>query len=162
MGIGLPKVPEEFHKIPDARLAIIGSMWHSACVNGMIERAYNELLAIDVQPENICIHRVPGSLEIPFAARVLFEVDPTLDAILAFGVVLKGITAHDDTVMHNIVNGFSEVTNRFGKPVINEVIGVVNIKHAQERSGNDFMNKGVEAVFATSELLHWLRGVRTH
>ncbi len=160
MGAGLPKRPDEFHKIPHARLAIIGSRWHSDCIDSMIDCAHKELLAAEVKPENIAIHRVPGSLEIPFAAQVLFEADPGLDAILAFGVVLKGITGHDETVMHSVVNGFQQVTERFGKPVINEVIGVTNIEDARKRSGDNNMNKGVEAVFATTELLHWLGSVR--
>lgn len=160
MGIGLPKVPGEFHKLPNACLAIIGSQWHNDCVNAMIERAYSELLAIDVLPEKISIHRVPGSLEIPFAAQVLFETNPELDAVLAFGVVLKGRTSHDESVMQNIVSGFRDVTHRFSKPIINEVIGVTDIKDARERSGDDLMNKGVEAVFAASELLHWLSSIR--
>ena len=160
MGAGLPKRPGEFCKIPHARLAIIGSRWHSDCIDSMIDRAHQELLAVDVKPENISIHRVPGSLEIPFAARVLFESDPSLDAVLAFGVILKGITGHDDTVMHTVVTGFQQVTERFGKPIINEVIGVSDIEDARKRSGDDHLNKGVEAVFATSELLSWLNAVR--
>ncbi|MGB1271235.1 MAG: 6,7-dimethyl-8-ribityllumazine synthase [Endozoicomonas sp.] len=160
MGAGLPKQPGEFHKIPHARLAIIGSRWHGECVDAMITRAERELLALNVQPGNIAIHYVPGSLELPFAARVLFEEDPALSAILAFGVILQGITSHDESVIQNVVNGFRDVTNHFGKPIINEVIGVTDIADARKRSGDDHLNKGVEAVFATSELLHWLHEVR--
>lgn len=160
MGAGLPKKPEQFHKIPHARLAIIGSSWHSDCVDSMINRAQKELLALDVKPENISIHKVPGSLELPFAARLLFESDPELDAILAFGVVLKGITSHDEMVLHGVFEGFMDVTERFGKPVINEVIGVDSVEDAKKRSGDDHMNKGVEAVYATSELLHWVNQVK--
>lgn len=156
MGAGLPKSPKEFHKIPYARLAIIASSWHSDCVDAMINRAKQELLALDVRPENIAIHKVPGSLELPLAARLLFEKDPKLDAILAFGVVLKGITSHDEMVLNGVFTGFMDVTERFGKPVINEVIGVDSVEDAKKRSGDDLMNKGVEAVYATSELLHWI------
>ncbi|WP_067514922.1 6,7-dimethyl-8-ribityllumazine synthase [Endozoicomonas ascidiicola] len=156
MGAGLPKTPEQFHKIPHARVAIIGGSWHSDCVDAMINRAEKELLALDVKPENISVHKVPGSLELPLAARLLFEKDPELDAVLAFGVVLEGITSHDESVLHAVVNGFQNVTERFGKPVINEVIGVTSIEDAHKRSGDNHMNKGVEAVYATSELLNWI------
>ena len=73
MGAGLPKQPEQFHKIPHARVAIVGSSWHSDCVNAMINRAEKELLALDVAPANISIHTVPGSLELPLAARILLK-----------------------------------------------------------------------------------------
>lgn len=160
MGAGLPKTPEQFHKIPNARVAIIGSSWHSDCVDAMISRAQKELLALDVKPENILIHKVPGSLELPFAARLLLEEDPRIDAILAFGVVLEGITSHDEMVLNGVFQGFANVTERFGKPVINEVIGVASVADAHKRSGDDMMNKGVEAVYAASELLHWIDQVK--
>ncbi len=151
----MPKKPNEFHRIPGARVAILGSMWHPHCVEGMIDCAYSELIACEVNPEQIQIHRVPGSLELPFAARVLFENDSRLDAILAFGVVLQGATTHNESVLTNVVHGFSLVSDRFGKPVINEVIGVSSIRDAEERSLSDDKNKGLEAVFALTELLHW-------
>ncbi len=160
MGAGLPKTPEQFHKIPNVRIAIIGSSWHSDCVDAMISRARKELLAVDVQPDNILVYKLPGSLELPFAARVLFEEDPLLDAILAFGIVLEGITSHDEMVLNGVFQGFANVTELFGKPVINEVIGVASIEDARKRSGDDMMNKGVEAVYAASELLHWISQVR--
>ena len=121
----------------------------------MVEKAHEILLDLGVRDENISVHRLPGSLELPFAARALFETDPNLDAILAFGVVLKGATTHDETVIQNVVHGFSLVSDRFGKPIINEVIGVTKIEDAQKRSGESEWNKGIEAAFAVSELLHW-------
>ena len=159
MAGALPKPQETFHKIPGARLAILGSMWHAECVDSMIERARAILLTLEVRAEDIAVHRVPGSLELPFAARLLFESDPTLDAILAFGVVLTGATTHDASVIQNVVHGFSLVTDRFCKPIINEVIGVSNIEDAEKRSGNSEWNKGIEAAFAVSELLHWRRSL---
>lgn len=155
MAGGLPKLQDQFHKIPNARIAIIGSMWHPECVDSMIERATNELLALDVKAENIQVHHVPGALELPFAARQLFAKYDYLDAVIAFGVVLKGATTHDDTVLQNVVDGFLSVSDRFNKPIINEVIGVITLEDAHKRSDDSVWNKGFEAVFALSELLHW-------
>ncbi|MEO0443213.1 MAG: 6,7-dimethyl-8-ribityllumazine synthase [Pseudomonadota bacterium] len=151
----LPKPVDQFHKIPGARIAIIQAMWHPHCVDAMVDRACAELLAVDVKAEDISRHKIPGSLELPYAARCLFEADNTLDAVIAFGVVLKGDTTHDDSVIQNVVEGFSRVSDRFHKPIINEVIGVRSIEDAQTRADSSINNKGVEAVFAVSELLHW-------
>lgn len=151
----LPKPVEQFHKIPAAKIAIIAAMWHRDCVDAMIARAKQELLALDVQESNISVHFIPGSLELPYAARSLFEADSELDAVIAFGVVLKGATTHDDAVIQTVVDGFSRVSDRFHKPIINEVIGVTSIEDARQRSDDSIANKGVEAVFALSELLHW-------
>lgn len=151
----LPKPVEQFHKIPHARVAIIAAMWHPECVNSMVNRTVKELLALDVDGKNISTHLLPGSLELPYAARCLFERDNSLDAVIAFGVVLKGDTTHDDSVLQNVVDGFARVSDRFHKPIINEVIGVNTVEDAQKRSDDSVSNKGVEAVFALSELLHW-------
>jgi 6,7-dimethyl-8-ribityllumazine synthase len=51
------------------------------------------------------------------------------------------------------------VSDRFQKPIINEVIGVTNIEDAVKRSGTNNWNKGLEAVFALSELLSWKRNL---
>ena len=159
MSGSLPKSAAEFHKIPHARIAIICSMWHRECVEAMANRAQTELLALEVKPKNIAIHFIPGSLELPFAAQTLLQNDAALDAIIAFGVVLKGETTHNEAVIQQVVHGFGLVSNTFGKPIINEVIGVNSIADAQKRAGNDDFNKGLEAVFAVSELLHWQKGV---
>lgn len=151
----LPKPIEAFHKIPNARIAIIAAMWHPQCINAMVERTKKELAAVGVTESNIVIHMIPGSLELPYAARCLFEHDKTLDAIIAFGVVLKGDTTHDDSVLRTVVDGFSRVSDRFHKPIINEVIGVTHLSDAEKRATDSISNKGVEAVFALTELLHW-------
>ncbi|ODS24287.1 6,7-dimethyl-8-ribityllumazine synthase [Candidatus Endobugula sertula] len=151
----LPKPITEFHKIPGARIAIIAAMWHPECVDAMVKRTMTELLATGVEAADISTHYLPGSLELPYAARCLFEKDPSLDAVIAFGVVLKGDTTHDDHVMQHVVNGFGRVSDRFHKPIINEVIGVNSLEDARKRSNDSIANKGVEAVFALTELLHW-------
>ncbi|MGH1485722.1 MAG: 6,7-dimethyl-8-ribityllumazine synthase [Cellvibrionaceae bacterium] len=151
----LPKPVEAFHKIPNARVAIVAAMWHPQCINAMIERTKKELAAVDVSENNISVHMIPGSLELPYAARCLFEHDKNLDAVIAFGVVLKGDTTHDDSVIQTVVDGFSRVSDRVHKPIINEVIGVTSLHDAEKRADDSISNKGVEAVFALTELLHW-------
>lgn len=151
----LPKNPEIFHAIPNAKVAIIAAMWHSQYVDAMIDRTLVELSQVGITPSSVCVHKLPGSLELPYAARCLFEAQPDLDAIIAFGVVLKGATTHNDSVVSSVVDGFNRVMDRFNKPIINEVIGVDSLEDAALRADNSLSNKGVEAVFALSELLHW-------
>jgi 6,7-dimethyl-8-ribityllumazine synthase len=130
-------------------------MWHARYVDGMVHRAIEELRRLGVKEKDIDVHHLPGSLELPLAARILFETEPKLDGIIAFGVVLKGATSHNDSVLEQVMQGFALTTDRFGKPIINEVIGVNDLKDAADRSGDDIRNKGVEAAFALSEYLNW-------
>lgn len=151
----LPKKQQDFHHIPRAKVAIIAAMWHPQFVNAMVDRAIAEMLAVGVQRENISVHTLPGSLELPLAANMLFESDSELSAVMAFGVVLQGATTHDASVLQTVVEGFGQVSLKHNKPIINEVIGVTNLDDAAARSDDSEANKGVEAVFALTELLHW-------
>lgn len=155
----LPKPVKDFHRIPNTKIAIVAAMWHRDCVESMVNRAIEELVTVDVARGDISVHWIPGSLELPYAARVLLEKQPELDAIMAFGVVLKGATTHDDSVLQTVVEGFSRVADRYHKPIVNEVIGVTSVADAEARADNSVANKGVEAVFALSELLHWQRSL---
>ena len=155
----LPKPVSSFHKIPNTKIAIVAAMWHRDCVEAMVQRAIDELIAVGVERNDISVHWIPGSLELPYASRVLFEKQAELDAVMAFGVVLKRATTHDDSVIQTVVEGFSHVADRYHKPIINEVIGVTCVEDAEARSDDSIANKGVEAVFALSELLHWQRSL---
>lgn len=151
----LPKQKQDFHKIPNAKVAIVAAMWHPQCVNAMVDRAVQEMLDAGVQQSNISVHILPGSLELPLAANMLFEADADLSAVMAFGVVLQGATTHDSSVIQTVVEGFGQVALKFNKPIINEVIGVTCLEDAEARSDDSEANKGLEAVFALTELLHW-------
>lgn len=151
----LPKEPSNFHKIPSKKVAIVCSMWHKEYVSKMANRAYQELLLCGVKEENIQIHNIPGSLELPLAANILFDTQSELDAIIAFGIVMQGETLHNESVLESVVHGFSAITLKHNKPIINEVIGVKSLKEAEARSKEDDNNKGLEAVFALSEILNW-------
>jgi len=153
----LPKNPEQFHRIDGARIAIISSQWHEQFVTRMVKRCEAELIRLGVQ--SCEKHLLPGSLELPYAARMLFEKRDYLDAIVAFGIVLKGATTHDSSVLQQVVHGFSLVSDRYQKPIVNEVFGVTDLSDAEKRSGDDNSTKGVEAAFALSELIAWQRGL---
>ena len=145
----LPKQAEDFHKIKGANIALIASSWHSEIVNEMISTCKEHLEKLDVG--SITTHTLPGSLELPLAAKILFSKKPKLDAVIAFGVILKGDTTHNETVEKEVARGFTLVSQEFSKPVINEVIGVSNLEHAHSRASS----KGIEAVYAVSEFLDW-------
>lgn len=145
----LPKDQSEFLKIQGAKIAIISSSWHWDIVDKMTKTCLSELERLDAK--SLETHKLPGSLELPLAASILFDRKPELDAIIAFGVVLKGGTTHNETVLQQVNQGFSLISDRFGKPIINEVIGVDGINDAQARA----TSKGIEAAYAVSEFLNW-------
>ncbi len=145
----LPKQVEDFKRIDGANVAIIASSWHKDIVDKMVSTSKEHLERLGVN--SISIHVLPGSLELTLAAKILFSGNDKLDAIIAFGVILKGDTSHNETVEREVANGFTLVSQEFSKPIINEVIGVNDIEFAKQRA----TSKGIEAVYALSEFMDW-------
>ena len=149
----LPKKIEDFHKIKGSKISILASLWHAQIIEEMISSACANLKKAEVSEEDITVVWVPGSLEIPlYAAKILSE-PKSVDALICFGVVLKGGTTHDQTVLHSVGQGLSQLSISYIVPIINEVIGVVDLNDASSRA----YDKGVEAVFAVTEAVHFLK-----
>ena len=106
-------------------------------------------------------HTLPGSLEIPLAARDLLAEDATqrIDAIICFGVIVKGDTLHFEMISQESVRGLGQVMHEFRRPVLVEILPVFDIQQAIDRCSDDEFNKGIEAAVAAIEMIHWRRGV---
>ena len=55
-------------------------------------------------------HTLPGSLEIPLAARDLLaeDVAGSIDAIICFGVIVKGDTLHFEMISEESMRGLGQ------------------------------------------------------
>jgi len=151
----LPLEPKDFKKSPKAKVAIVASLWHQDIIEIMVVSAKRQLINLGLSDKNINVVWAPGSHEIPLYAKLLFEADLELDGIIAFGVVLKGGTTHNDSVLQAVVNSFASLSLTYSKPIINEVIGVNEIKDAEERAES----KAAEAVFAFSEVYNFKKSL---
>ena len=141
------------------RIAILKSKWYPEFVESMAG-ACEEILRghgyTDIEQ-----HTLPGSLEIPLAARDLLVLDSgnRIDAIICFGVIVKGDTLHFEMISEACMSGLARVMEEFRRPVIVEVLPVFDIKQAEERAGDDEFNKGIEAAVAAIEMVAWRRSV---
>ena len=150
--IDISRLPEVANK---GRIAILKSKWYpelvecmaSACASVLEDAGFNQVEQ----------HVLPGSLEIPLAARDLLahDVDNTLDAIVCFGIIVKGDTLHFDMISNECMRGLGEGMHEFRRPIIVEVIPVFEMKHAVERASDDENNKGYEAAAAAIEMIAW-------
>jgi 6,7-dimethyl-8-ribityllumazine synthase len=122
-------------------------------VNGAL-RALGEL-GID-EPTLI---RVPGSFELPVAAKVLAERG--YDAVVALGVVVRGGTPHFDYVCQGVTQGLTQVSVETGVPVGFGVLTCDDEQQALDRAGlaGSSEDKGHEAVTAAVATATTLRSV---
>ena len=96
------------------------------------------------QNENIHTLQVPGSFELPVAAKLL-AASRKLDAIICLGAVIKGETQHDEYINHAVATGLTALSVTSGIPCIFGVLTPNTQEQAVDRAGGKHGNKGVEA-----------------
>ncbi|MCP5186112.1 MAG: 6,7-dimethyl-8-ribityllumazine synthase [Pseudomonadales bacterium] len=148
---GLPRIDN-----PGA-IHILCSKWYPELVQSLA-RTCDDILRKAGYSE-VITHTLPGSLELPLAARDLLAEDTAghIDAIICFGIIVKGETYHFEMISNECMRGLGEVMHAFRRPIIVEVIPVMDIGHAAVRAADDEFNKGIEAAAAAVEMVAWRR-----
>jgi len=106
--------------------------------------------------KDIELVRVPGSFEIPSAARTLAETKK-YDAIICLGCLLRGDTAHYDVIVNEVARGIGQSAQETGVPHAFGVLTCDTLEQAIDRAGLKMGNKGFEAALAAVEMAN-LRG----
>jgi 6,7-dimethyl-8-ribityllumazine synthase len=150
---GLPTIEKP------GRIAILQSKWYPEIVGSMSTTCVR-VLAEHGYP-NVDVHTLPGSLELPLAAADLLANDENgeIDALICFGVIVKGETLHFEMITNECMRGLSDAMLKYRRPVIVEVLPVFAIEDAQARAADDEFNKGYEAAAAAIEMIAWRRSV---
>ena len=102
---------------------------------------------------------VPGSFEIPLAAKALAQTKK-YDAVIALGAVIRGATTHYELVSAEVAKGIASSSLETGVPIIFGVITTENIEQAIERAGTKAGNKGFDAATAAIEMANLLGEIR--
>ena len=145
-------------KIDNAKIAIISSKWYSEYINNMIEKCVEVLAKTNAEkPE---VHTLPGTFELPIAAKTLLDSDEELEAIIAFGIVMKGETMHFEMIIDECTRSFGEIMRSYTIPIIMEVLPVTKEQQIIDRCSLDKNNKGIEAALAAIEMIEWRRKIK--
>jgi len=140
--------------------AVVASQFNANYVEGLVTHFQEELLQIAPQA-NISVYRVPGAFEIPLVAQEL-AAQGNLDAIIAFGVIIKGETAHADHLGQSITNALLDCSLRYRLPVIHEVLTVNSEEQARVRCLEKEINRGTEAARTAASIVQTLAGIKHH
>ena len=126
-------------------VAVVAASWHETIMAGLVDGARRALT--DAGAARVTWLRVPGSFELPVAARRLAA---TADAVVALGVVIRGGTPHFDYVCQAATAGLSEVSVATGTPVGFGVLTCDTEQQGLERAGlkHSSEDKGYEAAEA--------------
>lgn len=133
------------------RFAVVVSRFNEYITSRLLEGCENTLLRHGVEPDRIDVVWVPGSLELPTAAKGI-AARRAADAIVCLGCVIRGDTTHFDHVCRETARGIAEVGRRTGIPTIFGVITCDTIEQAIERAGTKMGNAGRSAALAALEM----------
>ena len=86
------------------RVAIVASRWNDFIVSRLVGGATDALERLGASSDAITIIRVPGSFEIPMAARRAALTDE-FDAVICLGVVIRGETSHNEYIASEVIKG---------------------------------------------------------
>jgi len=139
--------------------ALVVSRFNSFITERLLDGALGALEAAGAPEENVEVVRVPGSFEIPLAAKKLAE-GARADAVIAIGCVLRGETAHFDYVASEVARGVQLAQLDTGVPIIFCVLTCDTLEQAIDRAGLKGGNKGHEAGMAAVEMANLSKQLR--
>lgn len=139
-------------------IGVVVSRFNQDITEALLEGALQELGRLGVPSSSVTVIRVPGSFELPLAARVfLREHDP--DAVVCLGALIQGETDHYQYLAAEVSRGIGQVALDFEVPVSFGVLTAHNLDQARARAGGRHGNKGAEAAAAAMEMIGALRGL---
>jgi 6,7-dimethyl-8-ribityllumazine synthase len=156
-GVGAP-APGAPVDASGVRVVVIAGTWHDVITDGLIAGAAR---ALDAAGATWSLVRVPGSFELPVAAKA--ALDAGADAVVALGVIIRGGTPHFEFVSSAATDGLTRVALDTGKPVGFGVLTLDDEQQGLDRAGLEGSkeDKGYEAADAavrTALVLRDLRG----
>jgi len=140
----------EVHPDSDARghrFCLVAARFNEAYVRKLVDAALAVLRQRGAAEDDLEVMWVPGSFEVPLACRWAAE-SKRFDAVLAFGLVLRGETEHFRLVADAASHGVLRVALDTGVPVLNGVLAAYDAGQAAARTGGALGNRGAEVALA--------------
>jgi 6,7-dimethyl-8-ribityllumazine synthase len=133
------------------RVGLVAARWNELITRPLLDGALDTLRRHGVADDDVEVVWVPGSFEIPLAAKALAG-SGRVRAVVALGAVIKGATDHYDFVAGQCAAGLQRVQLDTGVPCAFGVLTTDTIEQAVERAGTKAGNKGAEAALTAIEM----------
>jgi len=138
------------------RLGIVVSRFNSFITERLLAGALDALSRAGADEKRIEIVRVPGSFEIPVAAKRLAQTG-RYDALLCLGCIIRGETQHFDYLSAEVTRGIQLAAIETGVPLAFGVLTTDTLEQAIERAGAKSGNKGAEVALSAVEMANLLK-----
>ncbi len=135
---------------------IVVSQFNNFITDRLLAGALEALNRSGAGEKQIEIIRVPGSFEIPIAAKKLAATG-RFDSLICIGCVLRGETSHYDYVCSETARGVQLAQLDSGVPMAFCVLTCDTLEQAIDRAGLKGGNKGYEAGLGAIEMANLSR-----
>lgn len=145
----------DVNSVPDATamsFLILVSEWNHEITFALRDGAVQTLKKHGALDDNITIKYVPGSFELPSAAKFAAK-NIMVDAIICLGCVIQGETRHFEFINSAVAHGITNVSIEMELPVIFGVLTPDTMKQAKDRAGGKHGNKGDEAAISAIKMV---------
>lgn len=140
------------------RFGIVVSRFNSFITERLLTGALDGLRRTGAREQDIEVVRVPGSFEIPAAARALAQ-QGGVDAVICLGCLLRGETLHYEVIANEVVRGIGQSAQETGVAHALGVLTCDTLEQAIDRAGLKSGNKGFEAALSAVEMARLQRKV---
>jgi 6,7-dimethyl-8-ribityllumazine synthase len=154
----MPKVTQGDLTAKGLKFGIIAARFNDFITARLLDGAMDALMRHGAAEADIEVIKVPGSFEIPLAARVLAQ-SKKYNALICLGAVIRGATPHFEYVSAEVSKGVASVSMESGLPVIFGVLTTDTIEQAIERAGTKSGNKGWDAALSAIEMANLMRQI---
>ena len=138
------------------KIGIVAARFNDFITSRLVDGALDGLQRHGVAEADIEIVKVPGSYEIPLAAKMLAK-SKKFNAVICLGAVIRGATPHFEYVSSEVSKGVASVSQETGLPVIFGVLTTDTIEQAIERAGAKSGNKGWDAALSAIEMANVMK-----
>ena len=138
-----------------AKYAIVVSRFNEFITGKLLGGAIDSLQRHGAGDEQITVVWVPGSVEIPLAAKKL-AASGKYNAVICLGAVIRGQTGHFEYVCQQVSRGIGQINYDTGVPAVFGVLTCETIEQAIERAGTKQGNTGANAALSAIEMTNLL------
>ena len=142
------------------RVAVVVARFNEFVTKRLLEGAVETLARHGVRDDDITLAWVPGSFELPVAAKS-FGQSGQFDAVICLGAVIRGETDHYEMVANQAAAGISAAGRETGIPTVFGVLTTENMEQAINRAGGKSGNLGSNAASAAIETARLVHAIKT-
>ena len=136
--------------------AIVLSRFNDFVTHRLLEGALDALTRTGAAEGDLDVIKVPGSFEIPLAAKKAVNTGK-YDGVICLGTLIQGETPHFAYICNEVTKGIASVSLDSEVPVTFGVVTAESVEQAIDRAGLKSGNKGFEAAMSAVEMVNLLK-----